>query len=453
MALDNLSSSLRETFRKITGSSYIDKNVIKEMIRDIQRALLKADVNVKLTLDLSRKIEERSENEKPPAGMTPQDYILKIVYEELLAILGKSSNLKIQPQTIMLVGLYGQGKTTTAGKLARFFIKKGLSTGFVACDVHRPAAFEQLRTLSEQTGAKFFGIKGEKNPVKIFNQSIEELKDIQVKIVDTSGRDSLDSELLDEITKLKKTVNPDEVLLVIDATVGQQAGPQAKSLMDATGLTGVIITKMDGTGKAGGALSAIAQTGVPVYMIGTGEHLEDFEIFSPKKFLGRLLGMGDPEALLDVAQEADISDEKAEETMTKIMSGKFNLMDMYDIWEKFAKPSLMKRLFDSIPVGKMPKGASNMLDLDAAQEKIGKYTVILDSMTYKELENPEIINAKVIRRVSRGSGTQEQDVRNLLKEFRAMKENAKMMKGNRALKKMMRGQMKGNPDLLKEFED
>jgi signal recognition particle subunit SRP54 len=135
------------------------------------------------------------------------------------------------------------------------------------------------------------------------------------------------------------------------------------------------------------------------------------------------------------------------------MSGKFNLMDMYDIWEKFAKPSLMKRLFDSIPVGKMPKGASNMLDLDAAQEKIGKYTVILDSMTYKELENPEIINAKVIRRVSRGSGTQEQDVRNLLKEFRAMKENAKMMKGNRALKKMMRGQMKGNPDLLKEFED
>jgi signal recognition particle subunit SRP54 len=223
--------------------------------------------------------------------------------------------------------------------------------------------------------------------------------------------------------------------------------------MEATGLTGVIITKMDGTGKAGGALSAVAQTGVPVYMIGTGEHLEDFEIFSPKKFLGRLLGMGDPEALLDVAQEADISDEKAEETMTKIMSGRFNLMDMYDIWEKFAKPSLMKRLFDSIPVGKMPKGASNMLDLDAAQEKIGKYTVILDSMTYKELENPEIINAKVIRRVSRGSGTSEQDVRNLLKEFRAMKENAKMMKGNRALKKMMRGQMKGNPDLLKEFED
>ena len=453
MALDNLSSSLRETFRKITGSSYIDKDIIRDMIKDIQRALLKADVNVKLTLELSRKIQERSEGEKPPAGMTPQDYILKIVYEELLSLLGKPSNLKLQPQTIMLVGLYGQGKTTTAGKLARFFTKKGLSTGFVAADVHRPAAYEQLKTIAEQTGARFFGIKGEKNPIKIFRESEDELKDISVKIVDTSGRDSLDSELLDEISKLRKAVNPDEVLLVMDATIGQQAGPQAQALMNATGLTGVIITKMDGTGKAGGALSAVAQTGVPVYMLGTGEHFDDFEIFSPKKFLGRLLGMGDPETLLEVVKDADISDEKAEETMTKIMSGKFNLMDMYDIWEKFAKPSLMKRLFDSMPMGKMPKSASGMLDLDAAQEKIGRYTVILDSMTYRELENPETINAKVIKRVSRGSGTQEQEVRNLLKEFKAMKENAKMMKGNRALKKMLRGQMKGNPDLLKEFDD
>ncbi len=453
MALDNLSSSLRETFRKITGSSYIDKDIIRDMIKDIQRALLKADVNVKLTLELSRKIQERSEGEKPPAGMTPQDYILKIVYEELLSLLGKPSNLKLQPQTIMLVGLYGQGKTTTAGKLARFFTKKGLSTGFVAADVHRPAAYEQLKTIAEQTGARFFGIKGEKNPIKIFRESEDELKDISVKIVDTSGRDSLDSELLDEISKLRKAVNPNEVLLVMDATIGQQAGPQAQALMNATGLTGVIITKMDGTGKAGGALSAVAQTGVPVYMLGTGEHFDDFEIFSPKKFLGRLLGMGDPETLLEVVKDADISDEKAEETMTKIMSGKFNLMDMYDIWEKFAKPSLMKRLFDSMPMGKMPKSASGMLDLDAAQEKIGRYTVILDSMTYRELENPEIINAKVIKRVSRGSGTQEQEVRNLLKEFKAMKENAKMMKGNRALKKMLRGQMKGNPDLLKEFDD
>ena len=447
MVLESLSSSLRETFRKIAGSSYIDKDVIREMIKEIQRALLKSDVNVRLTVDLTRRIQERAENEKPPAGMPPQDYILKIVYEELLGILGQGSQLKLQPQKIMLLGLYANGKTTTAGKLAKFFTKKGLNSGLIACDVHRPAAYEQLKTIADQSGSKFFGIKGEKDPIKIYRKGMEELKDVPVKIIDTSGRDSLDDELLDEVRKLKKEIEPDEILLVMDATIGQQAGPQARALKEAAGITGVIITKMDGTGKGGGALSAVAETGAPVYMIGTGEHLDDFEIFNPKKFLSRLLGMGDAEALLEVAQEAEVDEEKAEETLTKIMSGKFNLMDMYDIWEKFAKPSIMKRLFDSLPMGKIPQSKAGLLDVDTAQAKIQKYRVILDSMTYRELENPDIINSKVIRRVARGSGTEEQDVRNLMKEFKAMKENAKMMKGNRALKKMLKNQMKGS-DLL-----
>ncbi len=452
MVLEGLSNSLRETFRKISGSSYIDKKIIDEMVRDIQRALLKGDVNVKLTIELSNRIKERAENEKPPAGMPPQDYILKIVYEELLNILGKGSNLKLVPQTVMLVGLYGQGKTTTAGKLAKFFAKKGLSTALISADVHRPAAYEQLKTIADQSGSRFFGIKGEKNPDKIYREALKELGDIPVKIVDTSGRDSLDKELLEEISRLKKLVNPDEILLVMDATVGQQAGPQTQALLDATGLTGVIITKMDGTGKGGGALSAVSKAGVPVFMIGIGEHLEDFEIFNPKKFLGRLLGMGDPEALLELAQETEMDEEKAEETMNKIVSGKFNLMDMYDIWEKFAKPSIMKKMMDALPLNKLPNKAAGMLDMDAAQDKIAKYTVILDSMTYKELENPDMINAKIIKRVSRGAGTSEQDVRNLMKEFKAMKNNAKMMKGNRQLKKMLNAQMRGNPDLLKDFE-
>ncbi len=452
MVLEGLSASLRETFRKISGSSYIDKETIAEMVRDIQRALLKADVNVKLTMELSKKIQERSLSEKPPAGMPAQDYILKIVYEELLSILGEGSSLKLKPQTIMLVGLYGQGKTTTAGKLGKFFSKKGLSTALIAADVHRPAAFEQLKTISEQAGTRFFGIKGEKSPVKIYKEAIKEVGETPIKIVDTSGRDSLEKELLEEISDLKKVVNPDEILLVLDATIGQQAGPQTEALLNATGLTGVIITKLDGTGKGGGALSAVSKAGVPVYMIGTGEHLEDFEIFNPKKFLGRLLGMGDPESLLEAVQEAEVDDEKTEETMNKIMTGKFNLMDMYDIWEKFAKPSIMKRMMDSLPMNKLPKGAAGMLDMDAAQEKIARYTVILDSMTYRELENPDIINAKVIKRVSRGSGTKEQDVRNLMKEFRAMKNNAKMMRGNRQLKKMLNNQMRGNPDFMKEFD-
>ncbi len=444
MAIDGLSASLREVFRKISNSGHIDSETIREMIKEIQRALLKADVNVKLTLELTRRIQERSENEKPPAGMPPQDYILRIVYEELLHLLGLGSQLKVQKQKIMLVGLYANGKTTTAGKLARFFTKKGMTTGFVACDVHRPAAYEQLKTLSDQCGAKFFGIKGEKNPLKIYRASMQEMKDVQVVIVDTAGRDSLDDELLKEIKELKKEVEPDEVLLVIDATIGQQAGPQARALMDATGITGTIISKMDGTGKAGGALSAVAETGSPVYMLGTGEHLDDFEIFNPKKFLSRLLGMGDAEALLEAVQESDITEEDAEKTVNKIMSGKFNLMDMYDIWEKFAKPSIMKKLFDSIPTGNINASKLKLIDPESAQDRIQKYRVIMDSMTYNELENPDLINAKVIRRVSMGSGKTEQDVRALLKEYRGMKENAKKMRGNRALKKMLKNQYSGD---------
>jgi len=346
-------------------------------------------VNVKLALSLSKRVEQRSLEEKPPQGMPPQDFILKIIYEELLSILGKESQLKLQNQTIMLVGLYGQGKTTHAGKLSRFFIRKGLSCGLIACDVHRPAAFEQLQQIAKQTGAKFFGIQGEKNPFKIYKASIPEMKELAVKIVDTSGRDSLDGELLKELSELKKTVNPDEILLVIDATVGQQAGIQARALQETVGLTGVIITKMDGTGKGGGALSAVAETGAPVYLIGAGEHLEDMEIFNPKKFLQRLLGMGDIEAIMEIARETDLTDEKAEETLSKMMSGKFNLMDMYEIWEKFAKPSLLKRLFESLPLARIPGAAkAGDIDLDQAENRLNKYRIMLDSMTYYELRKP-----------------------------------------------------------------
>ncbi len=443
MVLESLSSSLKETFRKISGASYISPELIKETVKDIQRALLKSDVNVKLALSLSKKVEQRSLEEKPPQGMPPQDFILKIIYEELLSILGEESKLKLQNQTIMLVGLYGQGKTTHAGKLSRFFIRKGLSCGLIACDVHRPAAYEQLQQIAKQTGAKFFGIPGEKNPVKIYRASVPEMKEIAVKIVDTSGRDSLDEELLKELVHLKKEVNPDEILLVMDATIGQQAGIQARALQETVGITGVIITKMDGTGKGGGALSAVAETGAPVYLIGTGEHIEDMEIFNPKKFLQRLLGMGDIEAIMEIAQETDITEEKAEETLSKMMSGKFNLMDMYEIWEKFSKPSILKRLFESLPLAKIPGAAkAGELDLDQAENRLSKYRVMLDSMTYYELENPDEINAKRIKRVARGSGSTEADVRHMLKEFKSMKENVKMMKGNRGFRKMLKAQMK-----------
>ena len=453
MVLEGLAGSLRETLRKISRSSFIDRETIKEVAKDVQRALLKADVNVKLVLELSSTLERRANEEKPPAGMTAQDYLVKIVYEELLNILGEDSKLTLKEQTIMLVGLYGQGKTTSAGKLSRFFHRKGLSVGVIAADVHRPGAYDQLEQLAKKLKVPFYGEKGEKNPVKIIRNGLKEHSELKVKIIDTSGRDSLNDDLIREIKEIKNTFNPDEVLLVIDATVGQQAGPQAQTINDAVGITGVILTKMDGTGKGGGALSAVAQIHAPVYFIGTGEHPEDLEIFQSKKFLSRLLGLGDLETLLEAFKETNISEEEAEESMNKLMSGKFNLKDMYEIWEKFAQPGLISKMFDSLPLARMPGGSKiDSNAIETAQEKLRNYRVIMDSMTFHELENPDEINAKRIGRISRGSGRSEADIRSLLREFKAMKNNLKAMKGNRGFKKMMRAQIKSGNFGLEDLE-
>ncbi len=443
MVMESFASALRDTIRKITGSSYINKETIAEVVKEIQRILLKADVNVKLALELSRTLERRASEEKPPAGMMEQDYMVRIIYEELLGILGQESAVKIAPQTIMLVGLYGQGKTTSAGKLSRFFMKKGLSVGLIAADVHRPAAYNQLKQIASQVNASFFGIEGEKNPIKIVKAGLKELEKVQVKIIDTSGRDSLDKDLIEEIKRVTEVSSPDERLLVMDATLGQQAGPQAAAMDEAVGLTGIILTKMDGTGKGGGALSAVAQLKKPVYFIGTGEHLEDFEIFNPKKFLSRLLGLGDLDFLLETVQDMELKPEEAEKSVNKLMSGKFNLKDMYDVWEKFSQPGIMGKIFNALPVAKMP-GAAKIDEsaIENAESKLRTYRVILDSMTDQELEEPDLINQPRITRIARGCGRPETDVRALLKEYKNMKKNLKAFQGNRGLKKMLKSQMK-----------
>ncbi len=444
--LDSLGESLRNTIRKISKAGYVDEALIKEVVRDIQRALLKADVEVHLALKLSKNVEKRALEEKPPSGMSHRDYIIKIIYEELVEILGKEKEISLKPQKIMLVGLYGQGKTTTAGKLARFFHKKGLSVALVACDVHRPAAYDQLKQIGEQINVPVFGIPGEKDARKIAQEAMKKTKDFQVKIFDTSGRHALEDDLIEEIKDLKEIIEPDEIFLVIDATIGQQAGKQAKAFHDAVGITGVIITKMDGSAKGGGALSAVAATGAPVVFIGTGEHLEDLEYFNPTRFISRLLGMGDLETLLETAKELELKEEEAEKVMEKMMSGKFNLKDMYEVWEQMSKPGLLQKILYSLPFFKMGDIDKNMVE--ESEEKLRRYRIIMDSMTYEELENPEIIKASRIKRIARGSGKSEQEVRALLKEYNRMKKTMKQMRGNRKLMRAMRKQLKsGNFDL------
>ena len=443
MVLEALSGSLKDTIRKIGKSAYVDREIIAEVSRDLQRILLKSDINVKLVVALTNTLVRRATEEKPPAGMLEQDYVVRILYEELLSLLGEDSRIQIRPQKILLVGLYGQGKTTSAGKLAKFFARKGMSVGLIAADVHRPAAFHQLQQISRQVNAEFYGDEREKDPVKICKAGLERLKDINVRIIDSSGRDSLSDDLLEEIKRIKEVVRPDETLLVIDATMGQQAGPQAKAMDEAVGISGVIITKMDGTGKGGGALSAISILHKPVFFIGTGEHMDDFEIFNAKRFLSRLMGLGDLESLLEVVQEAEMTPEETEKSINKLMSGKFNLKDMYEVWEKFSKPGLMGKLFQSLPMAKMP-GVKKIDEgaFENAENKLRVYRTVMDSMTFEELEEPEVINAQRISRIARGSGRSDQDVRALLKEFKAMKKNLKEIQGNRGFKKMLKAQMK-----------
>jgi len=444
--LDSLGASLRDTIRKITKAGYVDRSLIREVVRDIQRALLKGDVEVHLALKLSKNVERRALEEKPPSGMSYRDFLIKIIYEELVAILGKEKEIKLKPQKIMLVGLYGQGKTTTAGKLAKYFHNKGLSVALVACDTHRPAAYDQLKQLGEKLNIPVFGIPGEKDARKIARAALKETKDFQVKIFDTSGRHSLEDDLIKEMEELKKIIQPDEIFLVMDATIGQQAGKQAKAFHDAVGITGVIITKMDGSAKGGGALSAVATTGAPVVFIGTGEHIEDLEHFNPTRFISRLLGMGDLETLLETAKQLELEEEKAEKVMEKMLTGKFNLKDMYDVWEQMSKPGILQKILYSLPFFKMGEIDKNLVE--ESEEKLRRYRVILDSMTYEELENPEIIKGSRIKRVAIGSGKSEQDVRNLLKEYHRMKKMMKEMRGNRKLMRALRRQMKsGNIDV------
>jgi len=339
MVLDALGDALRNTLRKIAGASHISPELIKELVKDIQRALIQSDVNVRLALELSKTIENRALEEKAPAGMTGREHVVRIVHQELVKAIGESRSLKLGPQKIMLVGLYGQGKTTTTGKLGKHFKKKGLNLGLIAADVHRPAAFDQLSQIGEQIQVPVFGSSDNKDAGKVVKEGLEEFKELDVVIVDTAGRHALDEELISEMKSISKIVKPDEILLVMDATVGQQAGPQAQAFHDAVGVSGVILTKLDGSAKGGGALSAVAVTKAPIVFVGTGESLDSLETLDPDRFISRLLGMGDLQTLLERAEEV-LDAESAEDTARKMLSGKFTLIDMREQMEALTKMGL-----------------------------------------------------------------------------------------------------------------
>ncbi|MBS7648353.1 MAG: signal recognition particle protein Srp54 [Candidatus Bathyarchaeia archaeon] len=424
MVLEKLGSSLYESLKKIFGASVIDENIVRELIRDLQRALLQADVNVKLVLDLSKRIEERALKEKVPPGIPRKEHVVKVVYEEIVRLLGeKPIPLSITPgkrSIFMLVGIQGSGKTTTAAKLARYLQKRGFKTALICADTFRAGALAQLSQLAAQINVPIYGDEREKNPIKIAMEGLKRFEKYDVVIVDTAGRHKDEKSLIEEMKMLQEAIKPDEVIMVIDGTIGQQAAMQAKAFHEATPLGSIIVAKLDGSAKGGGALSAVAATGAPIKFIGTGEKIDDLEAFDPPRFVSRLLGMGDLRSLIERVREAEL---KIPEKKAKaILSGKFTLSDMYEQFEAIKSMGPFSRVLKMLP-GLGYELPDEMVDV--AEERLEKWRVIIQSMTPEERENPQIINASRIRRIARGSGTSEKDVRELLKQYVMMR---KMMK-------------------------
>lgn len=422
--LGNLGKNLTNTMKKLAGMSIIDEEVVKEVVKEIQRALIQSDVNIKLVLKLSKSIEGRALEEKPPKGITPKEHIITIVYEELVNLLGeKAQEIEVdkKPFKILFLGLQGSGKTTTIGKLTRYLQKKGFNPAVVCTDTWRPAAYEQLKQLTEEMNLPLYGDPNNKDALDLARKGLEEFKKQSLIIFDTAGRHKEEKDLLDEMEQISSVVNPDEAILVIDGTIGQQAKDQAQAFSKTVKLGSIIVTKLDGSAKGGGALSAVAETGAPIKFIGTGERIDDFEAFDPERFISRLLGMGDIKTLMERAEEV-ADEDMAAETMDAMLSGKFTLKDMQSQFEMMGKMGPMQQIMNMMPgMGKLPKNASQM-----TEDKIDKYKIIMNSMTSYEMDHPDTIKQSRTKRIARGSGMRNEDVKELLKYYNVTK---KAMKG------------------------
>jgi signal recognition particle subunit SRP54 len=435
MVLDKLGSSLQDAIKKLVGAGRIDEKIVDEVVKDIQRAMLQADVNVRHVMTLSQKIKQRSLKEAPPGGMSPREHVIRIVYQELINILGKSANVRLAPQTIMMVGLQGSGKTTTTAKLARYFQRKGLKSAVVCADTFRAGAYDQLKTLCDRMGVFFYGEKDVKDAAAITQRGLRAIEKYDVKIIDTAGRHALEKDLIKEMEDIHKISHPDHKFLVLDAAMGQLASEQARAFNASIGITGVVITKLDGTAKGGGAMSAVSDTDSAIAFIGVGETPDDLEKFEADRFISRLLGMGDIKSLIEKAEETL----KAEDfDMEAMLSGKFTLKDMYKQLEAVNKMGPLKQVMSMMPLGKLGMKVSDDM-FAVTQEKMKKYKFIMDSMNDKELDDPKHINSPRITRIARGSGTKYEEVRELLKYHKMMQKTMKGMSGGKFnMQKMMR---------------
>lgn len=434
--LESLRNGLQGAIKKLLGSSVVDEAAIKEFVRDLQRTLIQADVNVKLVLSVTENVQRRALEEKPLGGMTRKDQIVKILYEELDRMLGGEQPLKLdrtKTNVIVMLGVQGSGKTTTVSKLARLYSKKGFKVGVVAADTFRPGAITQLRTLAERIGVDIYADEKQSDSIKVAvagKKFFEETKNLI--IIDTAGRHKEEKSLLDEMSSIVAKVKPDVNLLIVDGTIGQQCYNQALAFHKISPVGGIVVTKLDGAAKGGGALAAVAATGAKICFIGTGERFDDLEEFSSTRFVGRLLGMGDLKSLLDMAKqlESDV-DEKRVQRMT---SGKLTMDDFLFQFEQVNKMGSLKKILDLVPglAGNMKSE-----DLEKAEKNMKIWKSIIQSMAKPERDSPDILNATRIKRVAKGSGRTEKEVRELISRYKQTKSLMKASKG-REFRQMLR---------------
>lgn len=430
MALEHFGSSLYEALKKVFRAPVVDEETVKQLVRDLQRALLQADVNVKLVLEISKRIEDRALKEKLPPGVSRREHVTKVVYEELTRFLGeKPAPLTIRTgkrNVLMMVGIQGSGKTTSAAKLARYFQKRGLRTALICADTFRPGAYAQLEQLAKRINVPIYGDAKAKESIKIALDGLKKFEGHEVILIDTAGRHKDEKSLIEEMKMLEKAIKPDEVIMVIDGTIGQQAAIQAQAFHEATPIGSIFVAKLDGSARGGGALSAVAAIGTPIKFIGTGEKINDVEPFVPSRFVGRLLGMGDLQSLIEKVSEAEVK--VPEKKLRAFLSGKMTLTDMYEQIEAMKSMGPFKRLLKMVPgLGyDIPEGT-----MDMAEDRLQKWRVIIQSMTPEERENPKIFTASRVRRVARGSGTTEKEVKELLQQYSMMKKMMKTLRRKR----------------------
>ena len=431
--LESLGSSLRKTLLKIRGAPIVDEKLINELVEDLENALLSGDVNLDQTVNMCDEVRERALTDIIPPGVSRRDYTLKVIYDELTKLLGKQHNpLRLNPNetsTIMFIGIQGSGKTTSIGKIANYFQKRGFKVGVIGGDTFRPGALAQLQQLLAPINVEVFGDEKEKKAANVIKKGLKyfnQKKNINLILVDTTGRHKEEKALLKEMRTISKIVNPTEITLVIDATIGQQAKVQADAFNRATPIGSIILTKLDGSAKGGGAISAVSITGAAIRFYGDGERISDLEEFNPTRFVGSLLGMGDLEGLLSRVNDA-FDEEETAEIREAFKKGKITLRHFQKQMEAANKQSSIGKIVSKIP------GVSNVLgqqpDLEEeSQRSMKRFLAICGSMTEEELDNARMIKGKRIQRIARGSGTSPQEVKLLLKQFNQMTKQFKAMR-------------------------